>query len=88
MYKLIIILFFGAIVQSCSIDGKKRCKTSLEKCVIKSVKYQYRYGGLTNEITYTYKTENGYTVSSEKEQKVGDTIVVKVVDCRTKSKKI
>jgi hypothetical protein len=80
--KHLTLILVASLICSCSIRPTKKCKVRKEKCVIKSAKFEYRYGGLTTEGSYRYVTENGYVISSEKEAHVGDTIMVEVVDCR------
>ena len=76
------MFFTVTTLLSCSTKGTKPCKVSFEKCVVKNVKWEYRYGGLINERVWSIKTLNGYSIVSMRSAHVGDTITVKVIDCR------
>lgn len=82
MKKLSTILIATSIFMSCSTKSTKPCNVSYERCVVKDVKWEYRYGGLINERVWNIKTLNGYSIASMRSAAKGDTIIVKVIDCR------
>lgn len=71
-------LFSFSIVFLFSCEIKKPSEW-YEFCAVEGVKSEWKYGGLLNEKTHIIKTSCGYTIVSNKEVAVGDTIRVKVV---------
>ena len=74
-------LFFFSIIFLFSCQRTKSSEW-YEFCAVEAVKSEWKYGGLLNEKTHIIKTSCGYTIVSNKEVSVGDTIRVKVISYR------
>lgn len=77
-----LTLLFSTCLTITACSNNKSCEVRHIRCVITDSKFQYRYGGVTTEGYYTYKTDSNYTVISDKKVNVGDTITLEIVDCK------
>jgi hypothetical protein len=77
IYLIIALFLISACNSLTPIPREENCDSV--KCVVTKIKKEYRYPGTLPDYYWKIETTCGYTLTSNCEYSIGDTIIVKII---------